>query len=45
MSEAAIREKLDACLIEDFLEKPEKYESLDDPFPKWAFTDEDSGNA
>lgn len=45
MSEAIIREKLDACLIEDFLDKPQEYENIADPFPKWSFSEEDSANA
>ena len=35
MSPEAIKEKLDGCLIKDYWENPEKYQALDDPFPKW----------
>ncbi len=35
MDEAAIRAKLDACLVKDYLSAPELFEKLDDPFPQW----------
>ena len=30
-----IRAQLDACLIEDYLQKPESYQNIRDPFPQW----------
>ena len=35
MDEAAIREKLDACLVKNYLTAPEKFQKLKDPFPLW----------
>ena len=35
MDERAIRERLDGCLIEDYLGAKELYARIDDPFPKW----------
>ncbi len=35
MDENSIRQKLDACLIKDYLSAPEKYEAVKDPFPEW----------
>lgn len=41
MDEAAICQKLDACLIKDYLAQPEAYQDLNDPFPEWFPTIED----
>jgi len=30
-----VKRKLDECLIYDYWESPEKYHSINDPFPKW----------
>ena len=27
--------RLDSCLVEDYLSAPQAFEKLDDPFPKW----------
>jgi G3E family GTPase len=35
IDEAAIREKLEACLIKDYLANPKKHQKLKDPFPNW----------
>lgn len=35
MDEAAIRKRLDECLIKNYLIAPELWEKLEDPFPKW----------
>ncbi len=35
MNEATIREKLDACLVIDYLTAPERFQKLKDPFPQW----------
>ena len=35
MDEAAIRQMLDNCLVENYLESPDTFEKLDDPFPLW----------
>jgi G3E family GTPase len=35
INEVAIRNKLDACLIKDYLSNPVIYEKIHDPFPKW----------
>lgn len=35
MDEKSIRQKLDACLMKDYLSAPEKYEATKDPFPQW----------
>lgn len=35
MSEASIRAQLDDCLVRDYLDAPERGETMDDPFPKW----------
>ena len=35
MSEQKIRDRLDACLIEDYLTAPDEYQKLQDPFPAW----------
>ena len=31
----AIREQLDACLVEDYLADPEQHRTVQDPFPEW----------
>ena len=35
MDEATIRERLDACLVDNYLESPDTFEQLKDPFPLW----------
>jgi G3E family GTPase len=35
MNEAKIRKELDACLVNDYLNEPKKYQKIPDPFPKW----------
>ena len=35
MDEVAIREMLDACLVDNYLESPDTFEQLKDPFPLW----------
>ena len=35
MDEADIRQKLDSCLVENYLESPDTFEGLNDPFPQW----------
>ena len=35
MNEAAIREKLDACLVKNYLTAPDIFRKLKDPFPEW----------
>lgn len=35
MDEAAIRERLDTCLVKDYLNAPEFWQKLKDPFPEW----------
>lgn len=35
MDEHGLRERLDACLIKNYLDKPEFYEKINDPFPQW----------
>ena len=35
MNEKKIREKLDACLIKNYLDDPTKYNKSLDPFPAW----------
>ena len=35
MDEATIREMLDACLVDNYLESPDTFEQLKDPFPLW----------
>ncbi|MCY4150844.1 MAG: zinc metallochaperone GTPase ZigA [Aestuariivita sp.] len=35
MREDRIRQKLDACLIQDYLAKPRRYQNVADPFPIW----------
>ncbi len=35
MDEMKIRQKLDACLIKDFLKAPKLYLKVEDPFPAW----------
>ena len=37
MSQSAIENQLDQYLIKDYLKEPERYELLNDPFPKWEF--------
>jgi len=35
MDEKNIRERLDACLIKNYLEDPNSYHKAHDPFPVW----------
>ena len=35
LDEAAIREKLDACLVKGYIQMPELSQNLKDPFPEW----------
>jgi G3E family GTPase len=35
MDETAIRKKLDACLVRNYLTAPEIFQKLKDPFPQW----------
>ena len=35
MDQQAIREQLDACLVEDYLADPEQHRTVQDPFPEW----------
>ena len=35
MDEAALRERLDTCLIKDYLGAEDDYQKLQDPFPQW----------
>jgi G3E family GTPase len=35
MDQEKIKQKLDACLVKDYLSEPTKFENLKDPFPKW----------
>lgn len=35
MDEAMLRKRLDDCLVKDYLEKPEFWQQLNDPFPAW----------
>ncbi len=35
MNEQNIRQRLDACLMDDYLDNPSKIEQLKDPFPAW----------
>ena len=35
MDEQNIRQKLDSCLVKDFLKSEHLYQSLKDPFPQW----------
>ncbi|MEM6781661.1 MAG: GTP-binding protein, partial [Pseudomonadota bacterium] len=35
MDEAAIRKKLDDCLVKDYLVAPDVFQKLKDPFPGW----------
>ena len=35
MSEKNIRERLDACLIKNYLDDPSTYHKVLDPFPAW----------
>ncbi len=35
MDEAMIRQRLDDCLVKDYLEKPDVWQQLNDPFPEW----------
>ncbi len=41
MDFALMKNKLDACLIRDYWDKPEKYKFISDPFPQW-FEDQES---
>lgn len=40
MSEENIRKQLDACLVTDYLARPEHYASIEDPFPAWFELDD-----
>ena len=40
MDEQKIRERLDDCLIEDYLSAPNIYQKAEDPFPAWFQTEE-----
>lgn len=35
INEQEIRQRLDACLIDDYLDTPSDYQDIDDPFPAW----------
>lgn len=35
IDEQAIRQRLDECLVKNYLADTEKFQNLDDPFPKW----------
>lgn len=35
MNESAVREKLDECLVKNYLDAPELCQKLKDPFPEW----------
>ncbi len=35
MDEAAIRQKLDECLVRDYLDAPDTFKKSADPFPQW----------
>ncbi|MCB9983612.1 MAG: GTP-binding protein [Rhodospirillales bacterium] len=35
MDEEAIRKRLDSCLVKDYLNAPEFWQKLKDPFPEW----------
>ena len=35
MNEQEICSRLDECLIDNYLENPEKYQDISDPFPEW----------
>ncbi len=35
VDEAALRKRLDACLVKDYVNTPEFWKKLEDPFPKW----------
>jgi G3E family GTPase len=35
MDEQDISKRLDECLIDDYLDAPEVFQQIDDPFPKW----------
>ena len=35
MDQQAIREQLDACLVEDYLADPEQHRTVQDPYPEW----------
>lgn len=41
MDQATLKKQLDSCLIKDYLENPEKYKHIPDPFPKWFEQSED----
>ena len=40
MSEENIRKQLDACLVTDYLARPEHYATIEDPFPAWFELDD-----
>ncbi len=35
INENVLREKLDSCLVKDYLSDPEFFQKLEDPFPRW----------
>ena len=35
LDEAMIKERLDDCLVKDYLEQPDAWQKLNDPFPEW----------
>ena len=35
MDQERIRQQLDACLIKDYLTEPQRYQKIEDPFPRW----------
>lgn len=39
MNKEYIRTELNSCLIKDYLDDPEKYSDIADPFPEW-FTEQ-----
>ena len=38
MRQDNLRNRLDSCLVTDYLSSPQVFEELDDPFPKWLTT-------
>ena len=45
MDEAQIRQRLDACLVKDYLNNPEGFLDMSDPFPKWFAESEETSVA
>ena len=43
MDEAALRARLDACLLNDaeYASRPAEWTRLPDPFPRWAFASQE----